>query len=123
MYSIAARLKKFRKPKSMGNGDVPPELINEIADILAIPLHYIYEKVYSTLEWPELWKRESVHVIPKNSAPSDMTQLRNLSCTPLFSKLLESYVLDELKSQTSLSRDQYGGIKGVSADHFLVGTW
>ena len=52
-----------------------------------------------------------------------MSQLRNLSCTPLFSKLLESFILEDLKRETKLSGDQYGGIKGVGADHFLIGTW
>ena len=62
-------------------------------------------------------------VIPKTAAPADMSQLRNLSCTPLFSKVLESFVLDELKKETKLSNSQYGGIKGVSANHFLIGKW
>ena len=66
---------------------------------------------------------ETVNIIPKNSAPADMSQLRNLSCTPLFSKLLESFILEEIKGETKLSRDQYGGLKGVGADHFLIGTW
>ena len=66
---------------------------------------------------------ENVSIIPKNKAPSDKSQLRNLSCTPLFSKLLETFILDDLKEETSLSDDQYGGIKGVGANHFLIGTW
>ena len=97
--------------------------IAPLADILAIPLHHIFTRVYQTLVWPELWKSETVNIIPKNAAPSDLTQLRNLSCTPLFSKLLESFVLDELKAETKLSDDQYGGLKNVGADHFLIGTW
>ena len=40
-----------------------------------------------------------------------------------FSKLLESFILDDLKSETTLSTNQYGGIKGTGADHFLIGTW
>ena len=28
-----------------------------------------------------------------------------------------------LKKETSLSEHQYGGIKGISANHFLIGTW
>ena len=120
---MAARLKKFRKPNSTVRGDIPPALIGELADVLAIPLHYIFEQVYTQLEWPLLWKTETVNIIPKNSCPDDMTQLRNLSCTPLFSKVLESFVLDELKKETSLSNNQYGGIKGIGANHFLIGTW
>ena len=105
-------------------GDIPPQLINnKVADILAIPLGYIYEQVYNTLEWPSLWKQETVSIIPKTSAPSDRSQLRNLSCTPLFSKILESFVLEEIKKNVTLSEDQYGGIKGISVNHFLIGTW
>ena len=52
MYAISGKLKKIRKPNSTVAGDIPPALINEVADILAIPLHYIFEKVYTTLQWP-----------------------------------------------------------------------
>ena len=123
MFQIAARLKSFKKPTSRVRGDIPASLVNQVADILAIPLHYIYGEVYSKLQWPSLWKAETVSVIPKNAAPSEMSQLRNLSCTPLFSKVLESFILEDLKSMTKLSADQYGGIKGVGANHFLIGTW
>ena len=50
------------------------------------------------------------------SNPSDL-------CTPLFSKLLESFVLEKLKEETKLSPDQFGGVKGRGPDHFLVATW
>ena len=123
MFQIAARLKSFKKPSSRVAGDIPAGLVNQVADILAIPLHYIYSCVYESLEWPKLWKAETVSVIPKTSAPSDPSQLRNLSCTPLFSKVLESFVLGDLKKETKLSPDQYGGIKGIGANHFLIGTW
>ena len=123
IYQIAAKLKKFRKPNSRVKGDIPPVLINEVADFLAIPLHYIFSRVYQDLEWPTLWKNETVSIIPKNAAPADVSQLRNMSCTPLFSKLLESFVLEQLKQETKLSDNQYGGLKGISADHFLIGTW
>ena len=62
-------------------------------------------------------------IIPKTSAPTEKSQLRNLSCTPLFSKLLETFILEQLKKETKLSNDQYGGMKGIGADHFLIGTW
>ena len=121
IYQVAVKLRSFRKPNSTVKGDIPPSLINEVSDILAIPLHFIYCQVYDQLEWPDLWKAETVNVIPKNSAPSDFSQLRNISCTPLFSKFLETFVLDGLKEEVKLTNDQYGGIKGLSVNHFLIG--
>ena len=122
-YQVADRLKKFRKPKSTVAGDINPALINDNSDILALPLAFIFNQTLNTREWPELWKSETVHVIPKNSAPNGLGELRNLSCTPLVSKVLESFVLERLKNEVKLSRSQYGGVSGCSTSHFLIDTW
>ena len=66
---------------------------------------------------------ETVSVIPKNPAPANLAELRNLSCTPLFSKVLESFIFDRLKDKIKLSNKQYGGVKGVSTEHFLIDSW
>ena len=123
MYQISAALKGCKKPKSTVRGDIDKRLVAKFHDILAIPLHAIYSQVYESLEWPALWANETVHLIPKTNAPDSLKQLRNLSCTPLFSKVLESFLLSSLKSSTKLSRNQFGGQKGLGVDHFLVQTW
>ena len=123
MYEIANRLKSCKKPKSLVKGDIPPGLILENADLLAIPLHSVFNKAIKQGVWPELWQLETVTVIPKNAAPSKLGELRNLSCTPLFSKVLEHFVLQDLKSKVKLSEAQFGGVKGVSTDHFLISLW
>ena len=46
-----------------------------------------------------------------------------LSCTPLFSKVLESFILSALKEKVVLSNNQFGGLKGSGVDHFLVDSW
>ena len=122
-YQVSARLRSFKKPKSRVPGDISPDLVNEFHDILAEPLAFIFNQALNTLIWPDLWKMETVHVIPKNSAPSGLAELRNLSCTPLFSKVLESFVLERLKNEAKLSSRQFGGIRGCGTDHFLIETW
>ena len=66
-WDVAARIKKFKKPKSQIPGDIPPDLVTKFSDQLAVPLTYIYNQVLNTLEWPELWKSETVTIIPKNN--------------------------------------------------------
>ena len=122
-WEIAARLKNFKKPKSQVPGDINPSLVDKFYDLLAIPLSNIFNQSLGSLSWPELWKTETVLVIPKNSAPAGLSELRNLSCTPLFSKLMESFVLERLKKEIRLSINQFGGIKGCSTVHFLAETW
>ena len=62
-------------------------------------------------------------LILKKTNPDNLGELRSLSCTPLLSNLLESFLLNELKKHVKLSPTLYSGIKGSGVDHFLINTW
>ena len=51
-FQVAGRLKVFKKPKSMVQGDVFPVLVTKFADLLAIPLTDIYNCITTTKVWP-----------------------------------------------------------------------
>ena len=122
-YQVAAILKSIKIPKSVVKGDITPTLVTKFSDILTIPLTDIFNQVIKQWEWPDLWRRETIVVIPKKSSPESLAECRNLSCTPLFSKALETIVLKRLKEETRFRASQYGGQKGCGADNFLVQTW
>ena len=73
----------------------------------------------------EAWKREIVIAIPKNQTPRDYNDLRPISMSPLWSKLLESIVSEITLQETKKNwkSNQHGGIKGSSTDHILVKAW
>ena len=123
LHEISSRLKHCRKPKSLVDGDIPPALVTRFHDLLAVPLFCIYEKVLLSCKWPSQWKRETVKIIPKSAIPESLKDVRNISCTPLFSKVLEFFVLKRLRTMITLSSSQFGGIPGVGIDHFLCETW
>ena len=52
--------------------------------------------------------------------PASFSDLRNISCTPLFSKFFESFVLQFAKEEIALKKNQYGGVKGCSTSHLLI---
>ena len=120
---IERRIKESRKPNSTVPGDVPPSVLTEVASVVAIPLESIYNTVPMQNEWPSEWKKEYQTIIPKKQNPQTMADLRNLSCTNFFSKVLESFVVDSIKSEICLSELQYGGLKGCGTDNFLVEVW
>ena len=62
-------------------------------------------------------------VIPKVRLPSNIGQLRNISCTKLISKFYESFVLGWLGKQVSVKPNQFGGVKGCGVNHLLVEIW
>ena len=122
-HHVSARIRKFRKPKSMVKGDVFPRLMTDSSDFFAIPLTNIYNEILETFIWPVCWKEEFVTVIPKKSSLETFNDLRNISCTLLASKIFESYVLDFLKEQVKLRSNQDGGVRGVGTEHVLVQIW
>ena len=119
-YEVAARIRRFRKPRSMVRGDVFPSLVTRYADFFAIPLRSIYNEITRSKVWPIAWKLESVTVIPKTTCPADFSGLRNISCTLLASKMYESYVLAWALEEVSLKKNQYGGTRGCGTAHMLI---
>ena len=62
-------------------------------------------------------------VIPKGKYPESISDLRNISCTMLASKIYKSYVLDWLKAEVRMRSNEYGGVRGLGTDHVLVQLW
>ena len=120
---IEKRIRESKKPNSTVPGDIPPSLLNDVAKTLSIPLQSIFNAVLPQVTWPTEWKKEYQTIIPKKPNPEAPADLRNLSCTNFFSKILESFVIDSIKSEISMSELQYGGIKGCGTDNFLVEVW
>ena len=120
---VAKKLKSFRKPRSMVPGDIFPSLVDDKKDILAIPLIDMFNLIFCTLEWLQAWMTDYVKAIPTKSHPQSLNDLRNISCTRLFLKVYESYVLAWLGGQVGAQENQYGGLPGVGTEHFLVHTW
>ena len=107
--SEEVRLSTCKKPKSMVKCDMFLDLISKYAKIWAKPLTIIFNQCFKTGQWPNLWKKETLVVIPKNNAPEGLNDLRNLSCTPLFSKVMEFFVLERLKSEATVKKNQFRG--------------
>ena len=120
---VAEKLKQANKPNSTVPGDVLPRLVRMFHDKLATPAALIFNKCFACGRWPLNWKKETAVIIPKTSNPSSLAETRNISCTNFLSKVMESFILDDLRAEIPLDRTQYGGIKGCSVDHLLTDMW
>ena len=114
---ISQRIQRMKKLSSKVKGDVDRRLIMKYPELFAKPLRIIFSGIFSTCLWRDLWKMETVTLLPKTRSPESMGQLRNIS------KVAESFLLDGLKKNVTLLRRQYGGKKKQGVDHMLIDIW
>ena len=62
-------------------------------------------------------------MIPKAANPGSLAECRNISCTSVFSKVLENQLLAKLRAELDPDSEQYGGVKECGAENMLVNLW
>ena len=118
---VHSRIRKAKKPHSVVPGDLPPKLVKSFSDILAGPVTMIFNHISITAQYPQQWKVEHQIPIPKVTPPSSESELRNISKTPFFSKVYESFIGEWLLKivEPYLVPGQCG-LRGSSITHYLV---
>ena len=117
---VERKLRDAKKPSSTVPGDILPRVVKLHFGKFALPMSLIYNAVFKQGSWPTKWKEETAVVIPKVPNPSSLAECRNISCTAFFSKVLETILLEDLRSEIETDESQYGGLKKCSVDHLLV---
>ena len=120
---VAEMLRKAKKPSSTVDGDILPCLVNGLSDSIAVPLTRIFNICHMTYRWPSPWKVETQTPIPKTNNPTKFEELRNISCTNLMPKVMESILLERLQTEIPLKYAQFGGVKGTGTTHFIIETY
>ena len=115
-----ALLGKVKKSSSAIEGNPLPNLVRTFPEDFAIPVAAIYNEINSSGVWPKSWKTEHLTVIPKNPNPSDLSECRNISCTSVFSKVLEGQVLAKLRKELFPDLNQYVGVTSCGVEHMLI---
>ena len=123
--TVATKLQGYKIPNSTVPGDIPKHLVKLLYKELAVPLTLIYNSCLAHTKWPRIWKSEVVVPIPKIPTPTGYNNLRPISMSPLWSKLLETIVAEITINETGKNwkENQHGGVKGSSIDHVLVEAW
>ena len=76
-------------PNQGSLGDLPRTLIQEFSPELSGPLSKIYRRRIETGEWPSQWKIEYGIPLQKKPNPKDEDELRIISLTAFYSKVME----------------------------------
>ena len=126
-HEVYARIKSANKPKSGVPGDIPRRLVTEFGPELSTPTCMIYNNIIQSArqgpaKWPASWKLEYGTPIQKKDNPETEDDLRIISLTAFFSKVMERFVVDWLMKYIGpkLDPNQFGGLKGNSISHYMI---
>ena len=126
-YEVFSKIQATNKPKSGVPGDLPRRIIREFGPELAVPTCSIFNSVVNSAKqgvakWPVSWKEELGIPLQKNQDPQTIDDLRVISLTAFFSKVLEKFVVKWLMQYIGDKIDpkQFGGLKGNSISHYMI---
>ena len=126
-HEVYCKIKAANKPKSGVPGDLPRRLVSEFAPELSKPMCNIFHNIaqsakQGTAKWPTSWKREFGTPLQKVPDPVTEDDLRIISLTPFFSKVMEKFVVEWLMFYVGSKLDpkQFGGLKGNSISHYMI---
>jgi len=104
--------------KSMGPDGMHPQVLRELADVIAEPLSFIFERSWRTGEVPEDWRKASVTPIFKKGKKDYPGNNRPVSLTSILGKVMEQLILEVINKQVEekkiIRSSQHGFIKGKS---------
>ena len=116
------KLRNLKKTKSMFPIDLPEPIRKEFSLELTTPLVNIYNTCLNQGIFPNIWKQELVTPVPKMEYPKEIKDTRKISCLSDYCKVFEGFlkkwILDDISKSESFS--QFGGKKGIGAEHMLV---
>ena len=115
-----ALLKAVKKTNFTVKGDPLLNLLRSSPQSLVLPVSEIYNAINTTRSGRVHEKKEHLTIIPKNPNPAYLSKCRNISCTSIFSMILEGQVLLKLRSKLITNPHQYGGIPRCSTEHMLI---
>ena len=103
-------------------GDIPMKLIVDYSFELSHPIAHIVNYCLTNGIYPDIWKLEYITPVPKVNPPEKLCDLRRISGLLSLSKITDKIIAEIIAQDMQLSRDraQYGNLKMVSLQHYLV---
>ena len=116
------KLRKINPTKATSHNDIPPKVTREFAAELSLPLSHIFNLSLQSGVVPGNFKVATVIPVPKKNPAGGPSDLRPISLTPVFARVLEQFVAEWLKEDILSKIDirQFGNLPKTSTSHYLV---
>ena len=113
---------KIDPSKACMKNDIPPKIILGVTDIISDPLTKMFNNAKKSEKYPKSFKRADVTALPKTRDKQNKKKYRPVSLTPIFSKLFEKHMYDQMSeySASFISPYIFGYRKGHSTEQCVM---
>ena len=117
----------LNESSSPGPDGIHPMLLKRCAHAVALPLMYVFKKVYSSGVLPRDWRCSEIAALFKGGTKSDPLNYRPVSltsvCCKVMERLISAHVTEFLDRNDLLSNRQFGFRRGRSTEDQLLLTY
>ncbi|XP_042892195.1 uncharacterized protein LOC122266485 [Penaeus japonicus] len=120
--TVYKTLLSLRANKASPPGSLPKKLLHEFAYEISEPLTHVINSSIESGIFPRRWKGATITPLAKKNPVNELGDLRPLSLTPDFGKILEGFVAQLVLQdiRPNLDPEQYGNLKGKSPTHYMT---
>lgn len=119
---IVKLLKMSKNTSTSGYDGIPSFLLRDCASVFAIPLSIIFNSIFTSAQFPSIWKNTYITPVLKKGDPALVENYRPIALLCNFSKIFESLLFSHIynSSHHYLSAHQHGFMKKRSTNTNLV---
>ncbi|XP_063594912.1 uncharacterized protein LOC134771886 [Penaeus indicus] len=120
--TVYKALLSLKANKASPPGSLPKKLLHEFAYEISEPFTHVIKLSIESGIFPRRWKGATITPLAKKRTVNELGDLRPLSLTPDFGKILEGFVAQLVLQdiRPNLDPKQYGNLKGKSPSHYLT---
>lgn len=109
--SISETAKEMPEGKAAGDSGLPTEALSTAHDLVAFPLHVLFDFCWTHSVIPTKWTNARIHPILKKGSASDIRNYRPISLTEVVRRLFERIILPVVTSFIEPLSVEQGGFR------------